>query len=278
MKPIPSQYDVYGIAIPRNIWVSVPLVASPPPSSCAATTRRRSGLLISLDAVAKGSHEAVDDSRRDHVHPRIHHHHQHGDEMCRRSLILSWLALGMWQPAAQGAAPVIDHTEEQGQDEGSKKKMPYTRGHRQGNDRRTFASSGHQGFSFSYPASFVIAYDRTQDTSRDGAIISIGNFSNTIHTATVFRQRVRDVGLPQTPEDAYKLCIQPLIDDASTTGFRLIQDSLFTTKDNVIMYEYEYEQSVCRGQEIVEGVGGVLRCTVCFFNSIMLCLYFHGPW
>ncbi|KAI8101927.1 hypothetical protein M9434_006989 [Picochlorum sp. BPE23] len=177
--------------------------------------------------------------------------------MCRRSLILSWLAFGMWQPAAQGAPSTITHKEEEEQ---SKKKKNMSHKAEQG--RRTFASTAaQQGFSFSYPASFVIAYDRTQDTSRDGAIISIGNFTNTIHTATVFRQRVRDVGLPQTPEDAYKLCIQPLIDDASTTGFRLIQDSLFTTEDNAIMYEYEYEQSVCRGQEIVEGVGGVLRCT-----------------
>jgi hypothetical protein len=176
----------------------------------------------------------------------------------------------MWQPAAQGAPSAITYKEEEDKYQSKKKNMSY----KSEQGRRTFASTAaQQGFSFSYPASFVIAYDRTQDTSRDGAIISIGNFTNTIHTATVFRQRVRDVGLPQTPEDAYKLCIQPLIDDASTTGFRLIQDSLFTTEDNAIMYEYEYEQSVCRGQEIVEGVGGVLRCTVCdFFNSMLLLL------
>ena len=177
--------------------------------------------------------------------------HPDGDRVCRRSLLLSWpswmLALGMWQPAAQGAAaPSVALDQE-----------------KDGNMYTFKSSLPGQGFSFRYPASdFVIAYDRTQDASRQGAIISIGNFTNTIHTATVFRQSTGDVRVPRTPEDAYKLCIQPLIDDASTTGFRLMQDSLMTTVDGVAIYEYQYEQSICRGQEIVEGVGGVLRCTV----------------
>lgn len=117
-----------------------------------------------------------------------------------------------------------------------------------------FTSS--EGFSFSYPGTWVVAFDRSGGRG-DGAVTSVGDFTRFL-VVGVFRERLQE---PQTILDdatGKMLCIQPQLEDLSTMRFK--QSRSTASEDNSV-YDFEYAVEVCRG-EIQEGAGGVLRCLV----------------
>jgi hypothetical protein len=130
-------------------------------------------------------------------------------------------------------------------------------------------SSEKLGFGFSYPSSFVVAFDRTESyaprsipTGEDVALASVGSYSKSFVTVTVFGKRVRDDTDPSRPSSGkdffYERVIQPVVDSPTTIGFSLTNESAAGDGDDG-HYDFEFEHSVCRG-ETIEGKAGALRC------------------
>lgn len=121
----------------------------------------------------------------------------------------------------------------------------------------TYRSSAH-GFEFSYPESFVIAFDRTGKNIGDGAVVSVGDFKRFI-TVTVFASPVpAGVDGILDVETGYDICIRPIVESDTTLGFRVIREEM---KGASGVFDFEYDHSICRGEQI-EGSGGLLRCIV----------------
>lgn len=121
----------------------------------------------------------------------------------------------------------------------------------------TYRSSAH-GFEFSYPESFVIAFDRTGKNIGDGAVVSVGDFKRFI-TVTVFASPVPPgVDGILDVETGYDICIRPIVESETTLGFRVIREEM---KGASGVFDFEYDHSICRGEQI-EGSGGMLRCIV----------------
>lgn len=123
---------------------------------------------------------------------------------------------------------------------------------------QTYRSSS-QGFAFSYPESFVIAFDRTSKNIEDGAVISVGDFKRFI-TVTVFTSHMpveKGDGILNV-ETGYDMCIRPIVESETTMGFRVIREEM---KESSGVFDFEYDHSICRGEQI-ESSGGILRCIV----------------
>lgn len=133
----------------------------------------------------------------------------------------------------------------------------------------TYRSSAH-GFEFSYPESFVVAFDRTGKNIGDGAVVSVGDFTRFI-TVTVFASPVpAGVDGILDVETGYDVCIRPIVESETTLGFRVIREEM---KGASGVFDFEYDHSICRGEQI-EGSGGVLRCIVrVFIYSVHVCMY-----
>lgn len=145
-------------------------------------------------------------------------------------------------------------------------------------DGTSVYSSEKMGFRFSYPSSFVVAFDRTDSyaprsipTDEDVALTSVGSYSKSFVTVTVFGKRVRDdVNGSSSPSSSlssssstgkdffYERVIQPVVDSPTTIGFSLTNESVGGGGGDV-HYDFEFEHSVCRG-ETIEGKAGALRC------------------
>jgi hypothetical protein len=123
---------------------------------------------------------------------------------------------------------------------------------------QTFQSS--EGFEFSYPAGWVVAYDRSGGRG-DGAVAAVGDFTKFL-VVSVFRtvDIPKDVKLDNglTESVGHALCIDPLLKDDSTQSFKELA-SKSSGEGRQRYYDYEYEIEICQG-EIQEGSGGVLRC------------------
>jgi len=130
-------------------------------------------------------------------------------------------------------------------------------------------SSEKLGFGFSYPSSFVVAFDRTESyaprsipTGEDVALASVGSYSKSFVTVTVFGKRVRDDTDPSRLSSGkdffYERVIRPVVDSPTTIGFSLTNESAAGDGDDG-HYDFEFEHSVCRG-ETIEGKAGALRC------------------
>lgn len=136
---------------------------------------------------------------------------------------------------------------------------------------QTYCSSS-QGFAFSYPESFVIAFDRTSKNIEDGAVVSVGDFKRFI-TVTVFASHmpVEGNGFLDV-ETGYDVCIRPIVESETTMGFRVIREEI---KDSSGLFDFEYDHSICRGEQI-ESSGGVLRCLVRVIrvNHCCLCIIY----
>lgn len=125
----------------------------------------------------------------------------------------------------------------------------------------------HQGFRFSYPDSFVIAFDRTGSKTPKGngevALVSVGDFKKFI-TVTVFGSRMDDG--EETPtsivdvDTGYDVCIRPIVESETTMGSRVIREEMKNVS-GVGVFDFEYDHSICRGEQI-ESSGGILRCIV----------------
>ena len=123
---------------------------------------------------------------------------------------------------------------------------------------QTFQSS--EGFEFSYPAGWVVAYDRSGGKG-DGAVAAVGDFTRFL-VVSVFRtvDIPKEISLQNglTESIGRALCIEPLLKEDSTQSFKELR-SQSSGQGRQLQYDFEYEIEVCRG-EIQEGVGGVLRC------------------
>lgn len=124
--------------------------------------------------------------------------------------------------------------------------------------------SDEQGFSFSYPESFVVAFDRTKDImGGERALVSVGDFRKFI-TVTVFgSHRVKaDQGDMLDVDTGYDMCIRPIVESDTTMGFRVVREEILVNAvTGVRMFDFEYDHAVCRG-ETIESSGGILRCIV----------------
>lgn len=123
---------------------------------------------------------------------------------------------------------------------------------------QTFQSS--EGFEFSYPAGWVVAYDRSGGKG-DGAVAAVGDFTrffvvSVFRTVDIPKETSLENGL--TESVGHALCIDPLLKEDSTQSFKELR-SQSSGQGRHLQYDFEYEIEVCRG-EIQEGVGGVLRC------------------
>ncbi|KAH7623916.1 hypothetical protein NADE_008730 [Nannochloris sp. 'desiccata'] len=123
---------------------------------------------------------------------------------------------------------------------------------------QSFQSS--EGFEFSYPAGWVVAYDRSGGRS-DGAVAAVGDFTKFL-VVSVFRtvDVPKDINVDNglTELVGHSLCIDPLLKEDSTQSFKeLLSES--SGEGRRRQYDFEYEIEVCRG-EIQEQAGGVLRC------------------
>ena len=138
-----------------------------------------------------------------------------------------------------------------------------------GADGTSVYSSEKMGFRFSYPSSFVVAFDRTESyaprsipTDEDVALTSVGSYSKSFVTVTVFGKRVRDDvdpgGSSAGKDFFYERVIRPVVDSPTTIGFSLTDESAAGVGD-AAHYDFEFEHSVCRGEKI-EGKAGALRC------------------
>lgn len=121
-----------------------------------------------------------------------------------------------------------------------------------------FTSS--EGFTFSFPAGWVVAYDRSGGRG-DGAVVAVGDFTRFL-VVSVFRTvdvpaEAAAHGLDEAT--GRRLCLDPLAADDSTMRFREIKSEAGGDGAGGRRYDFEYEIDVCRG-EIQEGSGGVLRC------------------
>jgi hypothetical protein len=135
---------------------------------------------------------------------------------------------------------------------------------------QTYRSSS-QGFAFSYPESFVIAFDRTSKNIEDGAVVSVGDFKRFI-TVTVFASHMPVEGNDFLDvETGYDICIRPIVESDTTMGFRVIREEM---KESSGVFDFEYDHSICRGEQI-ESSGGILRCIVRAIRvPIFLYVYF----
>jgi PsbP len=123
---------------------------------------------------------------------------------------------------------------------------------------QTFQSS--EGFEFSYPDGFVVAYDRSGGRG-DGAVAAVGDFTRFLVVSVLRTVDIpKDINLENglTESVGHSLCIDPLLKDDSTQSFNELR-SESNGEGRRSQYDYEYEIEVCRG-EIQEGAGGVLRC------------------
>lgn len=123
---------------------------------------------------------------------------------------------------------------------------------------QTFTSS--EGFEFSFPNGWVVAYDRSGGRG-DGAVVAVGDFTRFL-VVSVFRtvdvpDQVRKNGLDDA--SGRTLCLDSLAAAESTMRFKEIRSEAGANRKN--QYDFEYEIETCRG-EIQEGSGGVLRCLV----------------
>lgn len=141
-----------------------------------------------------------------------------------------------------------------------------------------------EGFQFEYPSeSFVVAFDRTGGGTKDGALVSVGDFTRYI-VVSVFQQQSQ--GIPASvaskgldTESGYALCLDPVIQADSTIGFRVIEALMIPFTGNGPDHDdgkyssnhyngkqsgfaFEYQVSICRGDTVLEGKGGALRCQV----------------
>jgi hypothetical protein len=126
---------------------------------------------------------------------------------------------------------------------------------------QSFESS--EGFQFSYPAGWVVAYDRSggRMLRRDGAVAAVGDFTKFL-VVSVFRtvDIPKDINLDNglTEFAGRSLCIDPLLKEDSTQSLNVLR-SESSGEGRRRQYDFEYEIEVCRG-EIQEQAGGVLRC------------------
>jgi len=123
---------------------------------------------------------------------------------------------------------------------------------------KTFQSS--EGFEFSYPDGWVVAYDRSGGR-KDGAVAAVGDFTkflvvSVFRTVDIPKNINLDNGL--TEFAGHSLCMDPLLKEDSTQSFNELR-SESTGEGRRRQYDFEYEIEVCRG-EIQEQAGGVLRC------------------
>lgn len=130
----------------------------------------------------------------------------------------------------------------------------------------TFASNAF-GFQFSYPSSFVVAFDRTDSyaprsipADEDIALTSVGSYRKAFLTVTVFAKRVGTNVSPAGSKDFfYDRVIQPVVDEPTTIGFTLNSEAYGGDAAYDRYYDFEFVHSVCRG-ETIEGKSGALRC------------------
>ena len=133
-------------------------------------------------------------------------------------------------------------------------------------DIKTFVSKS-MGFQFSYPSSFVVAFDRTDSygprnvpADQDVALTSVGSYSKSFLTVTVFAKRVgsnEPLGVARK-DFFYEGVIRPVVDSPTTIGFSLTSESVSGEGEDAY-YDFEFVHSVCRG-ETIEGKAGTLRC------------------
>jgi hypothetical protein len=122
---------------------------------------------------------------------------------------------------------------------------------------RTFESR--EGFSFSYPDSWVVAFDRSGGRG-NGAITAVGDFKQSFLVASVFRTvgikslLGENSGLDDTT--GRRLVLDPLLNDPSTLRFRELRAQ---GSSNGEFFDFEYEMEACKG-EVQEGKGGFQRC------------------
>ena len=141
-------------------------------------------------------------------------------------------------------------------------------------DGTSVYSSAKMGFRFEYPSSFVVAFDRTDSyaprnipTDEDVALTSVGSYSKSFVTVTVFGKRVREDtnGSTAGKDFFYERVIRPVVDSPTTIGFSLTRESVAGGDGGDggdwgdAHYDFEFEHSVCRG-ETIEEKAGALRC------------------
>lgn len=117
-----------------------------------------------------------------------------------------------------------------------------------------------EGFQFSFPAGWVVAYDRSGGRG-NGAVAAVGDFSKFL-VVTVFRQEIDDGNVEQWDEAVgRKFVLQGPASSQSTLRFTDIKSAMVVKEPSI--YEFEYEIETCMG-EIEEGSGGIIRCLASF--------------
>lgn len=156
-----------------------------------------------------------------------------------------------------------------------------------------------EGFQFEYPSeSFVVAFDRTGGGTKDGALVSVGDFTRYIVVSVFQQQQSQRIPGSLDAESGYALCLDPVIQADSTVGFRVIEALMVQPVGNSPaaaaaaadgsyedgrnrkgVFAFEYQVSICRGDTILEGKGGALRCQVCvcICTGYSLDYIFHCP-
>jgi hypothetical protein len=117
-----------------------------------------------------------------------------------------------------------------------------------------------EGFQFSFPAGWVVAYDRSGGRG-NGAVAAVGDFSKFL-VVTVFRQEIDDGNVEQLDEAVgRKFVLEGPASSQSTLRFTDIKSAMVVNEPSI--YEFEYEIETCMG-EIEEGSGGIIRCLASF--------------
>lgn len=127
------------------------------------------------------------------------------------------------------------------------------------NLEQTFKSS--EGFQFSFPSGWVVAYDRSGGQG-NGPVAAVGNFQRFL-VVSVFRT----VNIPKSiitngldEPTGRMLCLDAPAASSRTMRFTEISSQATASQlPAVDYYNFEYEIESCNG-EIQEGSGGVLRC------------------
>jgi hypothetical protein len=126
-----------------------------------------------------------------------------------------------------------------------------------GEEIRTLTSR--DGFAFDYPASWVVAFDRSGGFRGEGAVATVGDFrgvEKSFLVVAAFRQAPpRGTTVGGAAAAGRALNVDAPRADAATLRFAELRSE--GTPDGG--YEFEFEVEACGG-EVLEGAGGRVRC------------------
>lgn len=115
------------------------------------------------------------------------------------------------------------------------------------------------GFEFTYPSSWLVAFERG-DSTKDGTIAFVGNFLS-IDTFSVERKSLDPIAASNTNlQSVAEEIVKPVQETPASIAFQILKSGYVDTLQGLKrVYVIEYDVNTCKGL-VTEGLGGKKLC------------------